>query len=80
MNSTIKSPYVFPNGIIDIFKQLKVTDLNILNVNYKGEVSCIMVRIHNLSILHFNLKGSRNWKKNSENHRNPISREFSRNP
>jgi hypothetical protein len=43
MNSTIKSPYVFPNGLIDIFKQLKVTELNILNVNHKGEVSCIMV-------------------------------------
>lgn len=43
MNSTIKSPTMFPNGLIDIFKQLKILDLNILSVNHKGEVSCIMV-------------------------------------
>ncbi len=54
MTSAMKSPNMFPNGLIDIFKQFKVVDLNILNVNHKGEVSCSMVNIF-LNLFKFNL-------------------------
>jgi hypothetical protein len=38
-----KSPTIFQNGIIDVFKSLKVYDLDSHGVNYNGEVSSSMV-------------------------------------
>jgi hypothetical protein len=41
MNS--KSPTQYHNGIIDIFKLNKVTDMNVINVKKKGEITVEMV-------------------------------------
>ena len=38
-----KSPTLFQNGVIDIFKLIKAYELNIHGVNYNGEVQCVMV-------------------------------------
>ena len=38
-----KAPSSFPNGIIDVFKQFKAFDLNIVQVKKQGEASCDMV-------------------------------------
>ena len=38
-----KAPSSFPNGIIDVFNQFKVFDLNIVQVKRQGETSCEMV-------------------------------------
>jgi hypothetical protein len=38
-----KSPTLFQNGVIDIFKQLKAYELNIHGINYNGEVQGAMV-------------------------------------
>lgn len=39
-----KSPVLYQNGIIDIFKLQKIFELNINKVKKKGEVSSEMVR------------------------------------
>ena len=38
-----KSPIMFQNGIIEVFKLNKIYDLNIIQVNSKGDVSCVLV-------------------------------------
>jgi hypothetical protein len=38
-----KSPTIFQNGVIDVFKGLKVYDLDTHGVNYNGEVASLMV-------------------------------------
>jgi hypothetical protein len=38
-----KSPTLYQNGVIDVFKLFKVHDLNAQQVRKKGEVSCEMV-------------------------------------
>jgi hypothetical protein len=41
-----KAPSSFPNGIIDVFKQFKVFDLNIVQVKKQGETYSEMVISH----------------------------------
>jgi len=38
-----KSPVLYQNGIIDIFKLQKIFELNINKVKKKGEVTSVMV-------------------------------------
>lgn len=53
-----KSPTEFQNGIIDIFRQNKTLDLNIVDCEKKGNVLCEMVRkkAYNYIIKFFNLE------------------------
>lgn len=39
-----KTPNLYQNGVIDVFKMIKVYDLNVVQVNSSGDVSCLMVR------------------------------------
>ena len=38
-----KSPTLYQNGVIDVFKTLKVYDLDSHGVNYNGDVVSLMV-------------------------------------
>ena len=40
-----KAPSSFPNGIIDVFKQIKAFDLNIVQVKKQGETTSEMVKV-----------------------------------
>jgi len=41
-----KSPILYQNGVIDIFKLLKIYDLDINKVKKKGEVTSELVKIN----------------------------------
>jgi hypothetical protein len=43
-NMSVRTPNMYQNGVIDIFKLFKIFDLNVLQVNQKGEISCVMVK------------------------------------
>lgn len=41
--NTNKSPTLYHNGVIDVFKLCKIYELNIVNIKKKGDVTCEMV-------------------------------------
>lgn len=42
-----KSPSNYPGGIIDVFKESKIFEMNITNVKKQGEVTCdIVLLVH----------------------------------
>ena len=55
----------FQNGIIELFKVHKTYDLNIMDCQKKGDVTCELVRKN--FILFFYIGKSRYWKKNNKN-------------
>ena len=39
----ISSPNIYPNGIIEIFKENKLYELGVKDCSKKGDISCILV-------------------------------------
>ena len=44
-NNNAKSPILYQNGIIDVFKIMKIYELNVNKVKKKGEVTSELVKI-----------------------------------
>lgn len=51
LTSNAKSPHLYQNGIIDIFKLQKVFELNINKIKKKGEVSTEMVSLFDFNLI-----------------------------
>ena len=64
---TTYSPSDFQNGVIELFKVRKTYELNIMDCQKKGDVTCELVtKLYN-QIFYLNLGQQWNWQKNNKN-------------
>ena len=64
---TTYSPSDFQNGVIELFKVRKTYELNIMDCQKKGDVTCELVtKLYN-QLFYLNLGQQWNWQKNNKN-------------
>ena len=64
---TTYSPSDFQNGVIELFKVRKTYELNIMDCQKKGDVTCELVtKLYN-QIFYLNIGQQWNWQKNNKN-------------
>ena len=64
---SIYSPSDFQNGVIELFKVRKTYELNIMDCQKKGDVTCELVtKLYN-QIFYLNIGQQWNWQKNNKN-------------
>ena len=63
---SVSSPNDFQNGVIELFKVRKTYELNIMDCQKKGDVTCELV--HKLYIIiHFNINIGQEWHRKESN-------------
>ena len=64
---TTYSPNDFQNSVIELFKVRKTYELNIMDCQKKGDVTCELVtKLYN-QIFYLNIGQQWNWQKNNKN-------------